>query len=85
MNSVDILVDAFLERVRAEIAASAVRVVYGTWMAEEDDVTLSQVTVEGTLYRNVRKLGNTSSLSLGNTVMCIAGPSWPLTIIDRLG
>ncbi len=60
--------------------------VYGTWVAAEaSDANLSQVSLsgDGGTARFVPKGAHVTGLSAGQTVLCIKGPSVPLTIIAR--
>lgn len=90
MNTQDEFSDFIRHTIRAEIQKSLGNMkspfVFVTFVAAEGvDADLSQVTLPGSggTARFVPKLAHVTGLAAGQTLLCVKGPTVPLTIIGR--
>lgn len=84
MSSVDDLIDEITAKVKRVTGVYAPSVMYGVFVAVEDDPLLSYITIDGRPYRNVTKTVSVTGLVAGNICVVIAGGSVPLTIVGVL-
>jgi len=85
MSSVDALVDAITRRI-LEVTTSnkSGLVTYGTFVAAEDNPTLSHVVIDGANYRNIMKTNQVGALVAGNRLILLSGGPVPLTIVGTI-
>jgi hypothetical protein len=84
MSSTDDLIDEISAKIKRMTGQYAPAVMYGVFVAAEDDPLLSYITIDNRPYRNVTKAASVTGLVAGNTCIVIAGGSVPLTIIGYL-
>lgn len=87
----DEFADLVRQTVRAEVQRTAGNMkspfVYGVFVdVEAADANLSQITLPGGggTARFVPKGAHVTGLAAGQTVLCVKGPSTPLTIVARI-
>jgi hypothetical protein len=82
----DAIVATVYRVVRKELGGMRDAYLHATFLATETDATLSRILLTGDIEeaRWVRKLAHVTGLTAGDTVLCVKGPTTPLTIIGKI-
>lgn len=82
MTSYDDMVTAMMSEIKQFIVNNTDHILKGTWLgAEAEDANLSKVEIEGITVRWAQKLEHVTGLTVNDQVLCLKGPSTPVTII----